>query len=202
MCDDQSKCVYCCAGCVPPPGAPPGSNGCWTDDPTPTPSPVPPTPAPTSTPNCNIYGPPTLDADVVWAPNFPIVVGQKADSRITVTFNATGGSSLTCSSVPPAPITRLQVLRVDLSPTSAAWIMGDLARYYPNATVKDAYPLNPNPATIVTGLGTPHAVGSITFAPKDPGWYELLTRVTQADGQTAQRTYRVPVYLLGSTTIR
>lgn len=25
-CGDLNKCVYCCVGCVPPPGAPPGAN--------------------------------------------------------------------------------------------------------------------------------------------------------------------------------
>ena len=130
------------------------------------------------------------------------MVGQKADSEITVTFNASGGPSLTCSSAPPAAITRLVVLRVDLAQSSRNWITTSLSRYYPGARVKDVYPLNPNPVTINTGLGTPNAVGSITYSPKDPGWYDILVRVTQVDGQTRQRTYRVPVYLLGSTTIK
>lgn len=28
-CPAGQQCYYCCIGCVPPPGAPPGANGCW-----------------------------------------------------------------------------------------------------------------------------------------------------------------------------
>jgi len=48
------QCYFCCEGCVPPPGAPPGANGCWsppsiTDTPAPT-STRTPTRTPTNTP--------------------------------------------------------------------------------------------------------------------------------------------------------
>src|SRR5574341_2203673 len=28
-CPAGQQCYYCCIGCAPPPGAPPGANGCW-----------------------------------------------------------------------------------------------------------------------------------------------------------------------------
>jgi hypothetical protein len=154
----------------------------------------------TATPNCNVFGAPTLGA-VDWTPDFPVVVGQKADSTLTAIFTAQGGPSLVCSNV-AAPIVSLQVQRIDLSGTSAQWITTELAKAYPGAQVKATYPLSPNPPTIVTDLGTPYATGQVTFPPIDPGWYELLVTAQQSDGQTVQATYRVPAYLLGSTLIR
>jgi hypothetical protein len=96
-------------------------------------------------------------------------------------------------------ITALAV-QVSLSADSVAWIQGELARKYPGARVKGAYPLTPEVST--SGLDTAEAVASFHFNPLDPGDYVVTVMATQDDGQTATQTFTVHVGLYESTITR
>ena len=161
-----------------------------------------PSPDPTPRPTHCIpaYEPPQL-IDTTLTPPYPIVIGQDPDKvGVDITVNLEGGEKTnSCKGPAKRNLTIIDLSWVDLSQDSRIWILTDLAQWYPGAHIKDIYPLHPLPDTTING-----ATGTLTFHidPLDPGTYEAMVIATQDDGQSAQFTINVPVWLLETTMIQ
>ena len=166
------------------------------DDPDPTDEP----PLPTEPPCDPYYDPPSILAVLTLDPPYPITLGQDPDDHGVDVSGITAMAGMRHCPNGRAQIVSFRVVQVRLAQSSIAWITGELARKYPGAHVKGAYPFTP--AFQVNGLGTPTARLSFHLAPLDPGYYEVTVQATQSDGQSVTQTLRVPVYLLESTIIQ
>jgi len=178
------------------PGGGPGDDPC--DDPD-DPSDPPDRPDP---PGCvTFFDPPTIGANLVLDPAYPITLGQDPDDRgVDVRGIAAIGGLRHCPDSGSAQITSFSVVKIELAQSSVAWINGALARKYPGAHVKGGYPFTP--PFSVSGIGSGQAQLSFHLAPLDPGYYEVTVVATQQDGQSASVALRVPVYLMESSLIQ
>jgi hypothetical protein len=176
---------------VEPPGGGGGDKPDKPDDPR----------DPTDPPCASHFDAPTIDANLLLQPPYPITLGQDPDDRgVDVNGIVARGGNRHCPIGGPAKIVSFSVVKVQLAQSSIDWIRGDLARKYPGAQVKDSYPI-----TVpyqVSGLSSSQVRLSFHLAPLDPGYYEVTVLATQQDGQTISATLRIPVYLMESTIIQ
>ena len=144
---------------------------------------------------------PAINPAFVLDPPYPITIGQDPDDRGVDIRGATArGGANRCPNGAPAKITSLAIQEVRLAPSSVTWITGELARKYPGARVKGAYPFVP--AYSASGQGTPVASLAFHLDPLDPGYYDVTIKATQSDGQCITAVIQVPVHLMESTIIQ
>lgn len=155
-------------------------------------------PRPTATPRpCT----PTYERPILTGngqtPPFPLTKGQDPDQvGVELSYAARGGARIgSCNRGPSrSPITGFEIVSVQLTSETVAWITGELADLYPGARVKDSYPFVPTFET--SGIGSGSATLTAHFDPLDPGDYTITVRAVQDDGQAVVEEYSLKVWLL------
>jgi hypothetical protein len=153
-------------------------------------------PAPTPVPCTPTYGPPTLTGNGQ-DPPYPLTMGQDPDQvGVDLTYAARGGARTgSCNRGPGrSPITGFEIVSVELTSETIAWITGELADLYPGAKVKDTYPFVPTFET--SGVGSSSASLRAHIDPLDPGDYTITVRAVQEDGQVVIEEFSLKVWLL------
>jgi hypothetical protein len=123
-------------------------------------------------------------------------MGQDPDQvGVDLTYAARGGARTgSCNRGPGrSPITGFEIVSVELTSETIAWITGELADLYPGAKVKDTYPFVPTFET--SGVGSASATLTAHFDPLDPGDYTITVRAVQEDGQAVVQAYSLKVWL-------
>ena len=153
-------------------------------------------PNPTPVPCTPTYAPPTLTGRGQ-DPPYPLTMGQDPDKvGVDLTYAAQGGARTgSCNrGSSRSPITAFEIVSVELTSETVAWITGELAALYPGAKVKDTYPFVPTFDT--SGTGTSSASLTAHIDPLDPGDYAITVRAVQEDGQAVVEDYSLKVWLL------
>ena len=168
--------------------------------PRPTMPPPAPTPRPTPRPCTPQYAPPTLSLTGV-TPPYPITIGQDPeDEGFDVTISILGGAKTnSCDSGPArASLSSATVESVNLSTATIFWIESELSQAYPNAYIKDSYPLSP---VVSTSINDTSGTLSFHVDSLDPGDYVITAKATQSQGnnRSATENFTVKVWLMEGT---